>query len=229
MFEELINQINQGKFDREKVIEALKHKTLDYPTDYYRLCYAACEADGMLLQFSQISRRTFPQISLQICTVAVRQNGLALQYVKYQTEYIQLAALQQNLDAYVFIKDPSPIVKQYYEEQKAAIQKHDDLWNTGLLEKEPAKKVKGLVLNDDFLDKLLEKSKEYYESVLHRARNELKQASKQGRLHGGTCIHWDLDETDNVSRALEILQENITSTRISVSASDKRISMSIRE
>ena len=38
---------------------------------------------------------------------AVQQNGYALQYVKDQTPEICIAALEQNPDARLYIKDPS--------------------------------------------------------------------------------------------------------------------------
>jgi len=62
------------------------------------MCLLAVKQNGMALQF--VKNQTE-----QICLLAVKQNGMALQFVKNQTNEICLSAVQQNGMALQFVND----------------------------------------------------------------------------------------------------------------------------
>jgi len=62
------------------------------------MCLLAVKQNGMALQF--VKNQTN-----EICLLAVKQNGMALQFVKNQTNEICLSAVQQNGMALQFVKD----------------------------------------------------------------------------------------------------------------------------
>jgi len=74
------------------------------------ICLAAVNSDGMALQFVKI--QTEP-----ICLAAVKQNGLALQFVKKQNFQICLTAVKQNGMALQFVNEEYPDL--YLEKYKS--------------------------------------------------------------------------------------------------------------
>jgi hypothetical protein len=65
---------------------------------FKEICLAAVKQNGLALQFVK-------EQTEELCLAAVKQNGLALQFVKEQTEELCLAEVKQNGLALQFVKE----------------------------------------------------------------------------------------------------------------------------
>lgn len=70
------------------------------------ICTLAIQQNGYALQFVNDSSGL---LTKKLCKLAVKQNGMALEYVKekYQTEKICKLAIQQYSDAFIYVKNPT--------------------------------------------------------------------------------------------------------------------------
>jgi len=82
----------------------------------FKLCIFALKIDGLLLRF--ISEEKHNDI---LITIALKQNGSAIQYVKNQTKKYCLLAIKQNCCAIKYIKQTPELCKIAYENDKNSI------------------------------------------------------------------------------------------------------------
>ncbi|MGX9757739.1 hypothetical protein ACWYRQ_15780 [Clostridioides difficile] len=72
----------------------------------YEMCIESIKKDGLFLKDIRWDELDFNKEQVNnLCLMAVKENGLALEYVKNQTEEICREALRQNKQAVIYIED----------------------------------------------------------------------------------------------------------------------------
>ena len=91
------------KYLRETTDAPLHYALASSGKELSEICSEALDQNGLTLQFCDFK-------TPEACLKAVQQNGLALEFVEEQSTEVVLAALKQNKKAFRFVEDPSPLL-----------------------------------------------------------------------------------------------------------------------